>query len=117
MLEAIGGPAKIAVFGLGGAAIFGGAMLLFRRFTEKGGITRAALHKAFQSKKQEEIKEVTKKQEVLNKQLEMAEQASEDSKKRINEIAKKAAVEINQVLKEDSIAKIDEEIDKDWDDL
>jgi galactokinase/mevalonate kinase-like predicted kinase len=117
MLDVLGGPARIAIIGLGGVAAFGGLMLLFRRFTEGKGISREALHKVFQKEKQEEIKATTKKQEILVKQLKLAEQTSTESRKEIDKIAKDAAVKINKILAESSISKISEEIDKDWEDL
>lgn len=117
MLDVLGGSSKIAIIGLGSAAAFGMIMLLFRRFTEGKGISREALHKVFQKDKQEEIKVTTKKQEILVKQLKLAEQTSIESRKEIDKIAKDAAVKINNILTESSISKISEEIDKDWEDL
>jgi galactokinase/mevalonate kinase-like predicted kinase len=74
-------------------------------------------HKTKQQVLKEDLEEVTKEQEVIAKQLKQAEQASEESKQKVKTIARKAAVEMNKVLKEDSIAKIDAQIDSDWDDL
>ena len=70
-----------------------------------------------QKRKQEKIIKITKKQEVIAKQIEVAEKASDESKKKVDKILKKAAVEVNQILKEDNLAKIDQTIEDEWEDL
>lgn len=111
------GPGKIAIFGLGGVALFGGVMLFIQRFMGKKSEVREIAHAAKQEVLTENIEKVTKEQEVIQKQLKQAEEASVESKEKIKKIARKAAVEMNKVLKEDSIAKIDDQIDSDWEDL
>lgn len=111
------GPGKIAIFGLGGVALFGGVMMFIQKFMGKRSEKREIAHNAVQEKIQQDIKKVTKEQEVIQKQLVQAEEASVESKEKIKKIARKAAVEMNKVLKEDSIAKIDDQIDSDWESL
>jgi flagellar biosynthesis component FlhA len=112
------GSAKIVTFGLGGVALFGGLWLLIQKLTSgKSSDKRSVVHKIKQAVTQKKIEEVTKEQEVIVKQLKQAEQASEDSKEKIKKIVRKAAVEMNTILKEDSIAKIDDNIDDDWEKL
>ena len=47
----------------------------------------------------------------------MSEKASKESKKKIDETLKKAAIDVNNILKEDNIANIDASIEDDWDDI
>lgn len=111
------GPGKIAFFGLGGVALFGGVMLFIQKFMGKKSEAREIAHTAVQKHIQTKVEKVTKEQEVIEKQLKQAEVATEESKEKIKVIARKAAVEMNKVLKEDSIAKISDQIDSDWEDL
>lgn len=111
------GSAKIAVFGLGGVALFGGIMLFIQKFMNKKIKVREIVHETKQQVLKEDLEKVTKEQEVIAKQLKQAEVASEESKEKIKKIARKAAVDMNKVLKEDSIAKISDQIDSDWEDL
>jgi galactokinase/mevalonate kinase-like predicted kinase len=111
------GSGKIAFYGLGGVALFSGVMLLVQKFMNKKSEEKEISHEAVEQNIEEKIKEISKEQEVIQKQLKQAETASTESKEKIKKIAQKAAVDINKVLKEDSIAKIDEQIDSDWDKL
>jgi len=116
-LGIVSGASKIAVYGLGGVALFSGVMIFIQKFINKKPKEKEIAHAAKQEVLQENVEKVTKEQEVIQKQLKQAEQASEESKQKIQIIARKAAVEMNKVLKEDSIAKIDDQIDSDWNNL
>ena len=70
-----------------------------------------------QKRDHKKIDNINKKEEVIIRQIKLSEKASDESKKKINEITKKAVIEINNVLKEDSISVIDSIIEEDWDDI
>lgn len=70
-----------------------------------------------QKRKEEKIKKLTKKQEVIARQVKMAEESSEKSKKKVDQILKKAVKDVNRVLKEDNLEKIDQTINEEWEDL
>lgn len=119
MFESLG-VAKIGIVGLGTVGVFGVIMLLLQKFVLKSGKQKdieVAKHKGKQEQIQDQIGEITKEQEVLDKQIKMSEQASEESQEKVKIIAQKAAVQMNTILKEDSIAKIDSVIDDGWEDL
>lgn len=109
------GSAKIAFFGLGGVALFGGIWLLIQKFVHgKSSDKKSIVHKIKQAVLKEDLDNVTKEQKVITKQLKEAEKASEESKEKIKTIARKAAVEMNKVLKQESIAEIDNNIEEEW---
>lgn len=70
-----------------------------------------------QKRKEEKIKKLTRKQEVIARQVKMAEGSSEESKKKVDQILKKAVKDVNRVLKEDNLEKIDQTINDEWEDL
>jgi galactokinase/mevalonate kinase-like predicted kinase len=67
-----------------------------------------------QKQLQEEVINITKEQKVIAAQLKASEHASEETKTKIKEKLQKAAVEIQETLKKDNLAAIDEQIDEDW---
>lgn len=113
------GPLQIAMVGLGSVGLFGGVMLLIQKLTKKSkkDIEEETRHVVKQEQTQEKIKVITKEQEVLAKQVEVAESAADESRKKVKEIMKKASAEITETLKQDSIVKIDKQIEDDWNDL
>ena len=72
---------------------------------------------AKQEKLQAEVKEITREQEVLAVQIKASEHASEETKTKIKQKLQKVAVEIQETLKQDNLAAIDDQIDEDWKDL
>ena len=119
MLDLLEGPAKIAIIGLGSVGVLGGLMLLIQKFTgkSKADILKQFKHKVKQDRIQEDIKIVTKEQEILAKQVKMAEGAAAESQEKVKKIMQVASKKIAETLKEDSILKIDQQIDEDWNDL
>ena len=69
---------------------------------------------AEQEKLQTEVKEISKEQQVIAAQIRASENASEETKTEIKKKLQKAAVEIQETLKKDNLAAIDEQIDEDW---
>jgi len=119
MLESLGA-AKIGIFGLGSVALFGGIMLLLKRFIQKDDQKKdieVAKHEGKQEQIQDQIKEITKEQAVLVKQIEVSKKASQKSREKVEKIAQKAAVEMHKVLSHDDIVKTDKMIDDEWEDL
>ena len=113
------GPLQIALVGLGSVGLFGGVMLLIQKLTKKSkkDIEKETRHTVKQENTQEKIKVITKEQQVLAKQVEVAESAAEESKAKVKEIMKKASKEITETLKQDKIVTIDKQIEEDWESL
>jgi high-affinity K+ transport system ATPase subunit B len=78
---------------------------------------KGIVHKLKQALGQKEVELIEEKQKVVAVNIREKEKLSGESVKKIKEIQKKATEEIEGILHEDSIAKIADEIDKDWDDL
>lgn len=116
-LGAFTGASKIIAFGLGGTAVFSGALLLIHKWLGRKSAQKEAEHKVSQAVTEEKINEATEEQKVITKKLQQAETASEESKKKVKDIARKAAIQMHNILKQDSIAKIDDEIGSDWGNL
>ena len=76
-----------------------------------------ALHEAVQDKGKEKVEEITKKEKVVEVNIREKEKLATESRNKIKNIQKKAVEEIEEVLKEDNLKKIQDEIDEDWDDL
>lgn len=113
-------PANIALYGLGGVAVFGGIFLIIQKFLSRdpGKKLKDLLRKEKkQAVLEHDIKNITKEQQVIAAQVVAAEYASEETKKKIQDKLKKAAVEIQETLKQDGFAAIDDQIDEDWKNL
>ena len=110
------GPETILI-GLGGVAVVGVLAIflpkLFGR-SKKGKLLDQFKKDAKQKELQNEVKEITKEQKVIAAQIEASEHASEETKTKIKEKLQKAAVEIQETLKEDNLSAIDSQIDEDW---
>lgn len=113
------GPETI-LYGLGAVGLIGAAALflpkLFGR-SKKNKLLDQFKKDEKQKQLQDEVKVITKEQQVIAAQIEASEHASEETKKKIKEKLQKAAVEIQETLKEDNLAAIDEQIDSDWKDI
>jgi 23S rRNA G2069 N7-methylase RlmK/C1962 C5-methylase RlmI len=68
-----------------------------------------------QKRLQDEIVGITKEQKVIAAQVKASETASKETKEKIKKKLQKAAIEIQETLKEDNISTIDSQIDDDWD--
>jgi high-affinity K+ transport system ATPase subunit B len=78
---------------------------------------KGIVHGLKQALGQKEVELIEEKQKVVAVNIREKEKLSGESVKKIKEIQKKATEEIEDILHEDSIAKIADEIDKDWEDL
>ena len=67
-----------------------------------------------QKRLQDEVINITKEQQVIAKQIKVSEHASAETKEKIKKKLQKAAIEIQETLKEDNISAIDDQIDSDW---
>lgn len=108
---------SIITYGLGGVAVFGILAIILQKLAS-GSKVKDAL-KAFKKKeKQKQLKEtvktLSKEQEVINQQLQVAETSSEESKKKVQKIVQKAAVQVQRILQEEKIQVIDDEIEEGW---
>ena len=99
---------------LGGLGIGYG---LFKGFSGSGSKVLSKLHEAFQKKKVEEVKEIEKKQNVVKTVITTKENIAKDSQKKIKDIQKKAADEIEEVLKEEDVSNIHKSITNDWEEI
>lgn len=111
---------SIAVLGLGGTGLIGVIYWLLTKIMgkhPKSKLLDIFKKKVVEEQEQEKIKEITKEQEIIIKQIEVAETSSEETKKKVKEKIKKAAVEIQAILKEDKISEIEKQIQEEWDDI
>jgi len=77
----------------------------------------AKVHKIFQKKKVEEIVGIEKKQNVIKTEIATKEKISKQSQEKIKTIQKKAADEIEEVLKKENVSDIHKSITSDWEDI
>ena len=110
------GPETI-LMGLGGVGVVGALFIflpkLFGR-SKKDKILDIFKKDEKQKRLQDEVKEITKEQKVIVAQIQASENASKETKEKIKKKLQKAAVEIQETLKEDSLSAIDTQIDDDW---
>lgn len=85
--------------------------------TGKSSDALSAVTKLFGKKQQEKIDAIEDHQKTVAINIKEKEKLSEESKKKIIEVRKKATKEILDVLKEENIENIEKEIDEDWDEL
>lgn len=113
------GPETV-LYGLGGVAVVGALAIFLPKLmgrSKKSKLLDTFKKDAKQEKLQAEVKEISKEQKVIAAQIEASEHASEETKVKIKEKLQKAAVEIQETLKQDNLAAIDDQIDEDWKDL
>ena len=113
------GPQTI-LMGLGGVGIVGAIFIFLPKIFGRSSAEKLLdnFKKDEKDKKlQDEVKKISKEEQVLAAQIKASENASEETKQKIKKKLQKAAVEIQQTLKEDSIAAIDDQIDEDWEDM
>lgn len=106
--------------GLGSVGVFGLIYFIVNKFFSGSGSKKEFIESMMNKKikeKREEIKNISKKEEIIVKQIRESEKQSEEVKKKIDEKFKQTAKEVEQILKENDLSKIDEQIDKEWDDL
>jgi len=102
---------------LAGCGILAAIAFWWSSRSDKSSDIRKAAHKITHTISKKKIEEVEEKEKIVVAEIDKKEKISSESKKKIKDIQKKAAKEISSILKEESIAKIDEEIDRTWDDL
>jgi len=110
------GPETILI-GLGTVGVVGALALFLPKLmgkSKKSKILDQFKKNEKQKQLQTEVKEITKEQKVIAAQIEASEHASEETKTKIKEKLQKAAVEIQETLKEDNLAAIDDQIEEDW---
>ncbi len=78
---------------------------------------KGIVHGLKQALGQKEVELIEEKQKVVAVNIREKEKLSGESVEKIKKIQKKATEEIEGILHEDSIAKIADEIDEDWDNL
>lgn len=102
---------------LAGCGLLAGIAYWWTSKGDKKSDIREGVHKITQKLGKQKVEEIEKKQKVVVAEIDKEEKLSDESKEKIKDIQKKAAKEIGEILKTESISKIDEEIDKSWDDL
>ena len=111
---------NILTYGLGSVAIFGGISILFNKFIGSDS-KKAFLEKFKKDEKQKELQEniehIDKEQQVIASQVRITEKSAAETQVKVKNILRKAAVEIQETLKQDSISEIDKQIDEDWKNL
>jgi hypothetical protein len=110
------GPETI-LMGLGGVGLIGALFIFLPKLlgrSKKSKILDQFKKDEKQKRLQDEVIVITKEQKVIAAQVVAAEHASEETKVKIKKKLQKAAVEIQETLKQDSISAIDLQIDEDW---
>lgn len=79
------------------------------------GKVREIINKFKIDQKKKEIKDIEKKKDVLNIEIEKLEDITDDTKREISKIKKEAKEKIIESLSKTSIKDIDENIDDKWD--
>ena len=113
------GPETI-LMGLGGVAGIGALFIFLPKLlgrSKKSKLLDQFKKDEKQKKLQDEVKVITKEQKVIAKQIEASEHASAETKEKIKKKLQKAAIEIQETLKEDNLSVIDDQIDSDWSDM
>lgn len=105
----------IGFLGCGGLALIVTFFMKWQR-GDKSGILEE-VHKVKQKFEIDKIKDVVKEQEVLSVNIKEKESLSKESVEKIKDIQKKAAKEVEEILKDDNIKRIHDQIDSDWEDL
>jgi len=110
------GPETI-LMGLGGVGIVGVLAIFLPKLlgrSKKSKLLDQFKKDEKQKRLQDEVLVITKEQKVIAAQLEASEHTSKETKEKIKKKLQKAAVEIQETLKEDSLSAIDDQIDSDW---
>jgi len=113
------GPETI-LYGVGAVGLVGALALFLPKLlgkTKKGKLTDLINKENKEKQYQEEIKNISKEQKVIADQVKASEHASEKAKEEVKKKLQKAAVEIQEVLKNDNLSAIDDQIDEDWGNL
>jgi len=113
------GPETI-LYGLGAVGIAGALAIFLPKLlgrSKKSKLLDTFKKDDLQKKLQDEVIETSKEQQVIAAQIKASEHASEETKAKVKEKLQKAAVEIQETLKKDNLAAIDDQIDEDWKDL
>ena len=104
----------IALYGLGGTAFFGIISVMLQKLVKKG---MDKIDKPSTEKREQELKTITKEQEIISNQINQANAASEETKKKIKKILKTTATKVQEALNEDAKENIDKQLDEGWEDL
>jgi cell division septation protein DedD len=110
------GPETI-LYGLGAVGIVGALAIFLPKLlgrSKKSKILDTFKKDELQKKLQDEVIETSKEQQVIAAQIKASENASEETKEKVKKKLQKAAVEIQETLKEDNLSAIDSQIDDDW---
>ena len=111
---------SIALLGLGGAGLIGAIFLLLTKFfgrSSKDKLTDIIKSNFLKTKEQENIESVTKEQEIIIKQIKVAEVSSEETREKVKTIVREASKDIQIILNNSTIADIDKQIKEDWEDI
>jgi len=83
----------------------------------KGSDILKGITNLFSKKQQEKIDAIEDHQKTVEVNIKEKEKLAVESKKKIVEIQKKATKEIEDIVKEDNLARLDQEINEEWEDL
>jgi len=83
----------------------------------KGSDILKGLTNLFQKKQQEKIDAIEEHQKTIEVNIKEKEKLAVESRKKIVEIQKRATKEIEDIVKEDNLARLDQEINEEWEDL
>lgn len=83
----------------------------------KGSDILKGLTNIFQKKQQEKIDAIDEHQKTVEVNIKEKEKLAVESRQKIVEIQKKATREIEDIVKEDNLGKLDQEINEEWENL
>jgi len=101
----------LGILGLGGLA---GIAYLLTTFINKKSDILKAVHKITQDIGKKKVEVIEKKQIIVKQKIEDDERLSEQTKKEIVEIKKKANEEIKEILVKDNFKELAKEADELW---
>jgi len=111
---------SITTIALGGAGAIGIITWLLTKIVGRSSGTKILdifKKKVTEEREQKVIHKITKEQEVITKQIEIAETSSEITKQKVKVKIQEVCEEIQIILKEDKIAEIDKQIEEEWKDI
>ena len=101
----------LGILGIGGLA---GIAYLFTSFINKKSDILETVHKITQDIGKKKVEVIEKKQIIVKQKIEEDERLSEQTKKEIVEIKKKANEEIKEILVKDNFRELAKEADELW---
>lgn len=108
---------KTVIYGFLGCGGLAGAAFLWTMFSNKKSNILQSIYKGAKNILQKKVEQIEETQGRLKIQIDNKEDLSQKSKEKIAKIVKKSSTDIQNILREDNIQKIEEEVDREWSNL